>query len=60
LGERHFRRALTEYIDHYDAERNHQALDNRVISGPPVFQMTSRVQRRPRLGGLLGFYQRAA
>ena len=60
IGERHFRRAVTEYVEHYHDERNHQGLDNRLISGPPVIQMTSRVRRRPRLGGLLNFYERAA
>ena len=38
-------------------ERNHQGLDNRLIAGTPVIDMTSR---RPRLGGLLNFYERAA
>jgi transposase InsO family protein len=63
IGERHFRRAVTEYteyIEHYHGERNHQGLDNRLISGPRVINMTSRVRRRPRLGGLLNFYERAA
>jgi putative transposase len=60
IGERHFRRAMAEYGEHYQGERNHQGLDNRLISGPPVIQMTVRVRRRPRLGGLLNFYQRAA
>ena len=60
LGDRHFRRAVAEYVEHYHHERSHQALDNCLISGPPVIQMTSRVRRRPRVGGLLNFYQRAA
>jgi transposase InsO family protein len=60
IGERHFRRSVAEYVEHYHGERNHQGLDNRLISGPPVIQMTSRVRRRPRLGGLLNFYERAA
>ena len=60
IGERHFRRAVTEYVEHYHRERNHQGLDNRLITGPPVIEMTSRVRRRPRLGGLLNFYERAA
>ena len=60
LGDRHFRRAVAEYVEHYHHERNHPALDNFLISGSPVIQMTSRVRRRPRLGGLLNFYQRAA
>jgi hypothetical protein len=31
-------------------ERNHQGLDNQLIAGTPVIDMTSRVQRRPRAG----------
>ena len=60
LGERHFRQAIAEYVKHYHGERNHQGLENRLIAGQPVVTMTSRVRRRPRLGGLLNFYQRAA
>jgi putative transposase len=60
LGERHFRQAIAEYVEHYHRERNHQGLENRLISGQPTIAMTSRVRRRPRLGGLLNFYQRAA
>jgi len=58
--ERHFRRAVAEYVEHYHAERNHQGLENRLISGESAIDMTSRVRRRPRLGGLLNFYERAA
>jgi hypothetical protein len=60
IGERHFRRAVAEYVEHYHGERNHQGLDNRLISGPEVIQMAGRVRCRPRLGGLLSFYERAA
>jgi putative transposase len=60
IRERHFRRAVAEYVEHSHEERNHQGLENRLISGPPVIKMTSRVRRRPRLGGLLNFYERAA
>jgi len=35
-------------------------LDNRLIANPPVVESTSRVRRRPRLGGLLNFYEPAA
>jgi hypothetical protein len=44
----------------YNAEWNHQGLDNRLISGPPIIQATGRVRCRSRLGGLLHLYQRAA
>ena len=60
IGERHFRRAIAEYVEHYHRERNHQGLDNRLIAGTPVIESTSRVRCRPRLGGLLNFYERAA
>jgi transposase InsO family protein len=60
IGERHFRRAVAEYVEYYHGERNHQGLDNRLISGPPVIKITNRVRRHPRLGGLLNFYERAA
>jgi putative transposase len=60
IGEGHFRRAVAEYLEHYHAERNHQGIANRLISGAPVIATTGRVRRRPRLGGLLSFYARAA
>jgi putative transposase len=31
VGERHFRRALAEFVAHYHRERNHQGLDNDLI-----------------------------
>jgi hypothetical protein len=44
----------------YHRERNNQRLDNRLIAGTPATDLASRVRRRPRLGGLLNFYARAA
>jgi putative transposase len=60
MGERHFRRAVAEYVEHYHRERNHQGLDNRLIADTPTSDRTGRVRRRPRLCGLLNFYERAA
>ena len=60
VRERHFRHALTEFVEHYHRERNHQGLNNRLIAGTPTIEITSRVRRCPRLGGLLNFYERAA
>jgi putative transposase len=60
LGESHFRRALTEFIDHYHRERNHQGLDNRLIDRRVTGRRQGAIRRRPRLGGLLNYYSRAA
>ena len=35
IGERHFRRAMAEFVEHYHSERNHQGLDNCLIAGTP-------------------------
>jgi transposase InsO family protein len=59
IGEGHFRRALTEFVTHYHAERNHQGLDNALLEGAPAIG-GGRVHRRSRLGGLLNYYRRAA
>jgi transposase InsO family protein len=60
LGERHFRRAITEFVAHYHLERNHQGLDNRLIMGTPAADAARPVRQRSRLGGLLNYYERAA
>ena len=61
FGERHFRRALAEYVAHYHYERNHQGIENTLIAGAPVANSAGgRIRRRARLGGLLNYYHRAA
>ena len=61
LGERHLRRAVREYTEHYHVERNHQGLDNRLIEEPPgVVDMNFAVVRHERLGGVLNYYERRA
>jgi transposase InsO family protein len=60
IGERHFRRSVAEFVEHYHRERNHQGLDNELIAGAPASEAASHVRRRPRLGGLLNYYERAA
>ncbi len=60
MGERHFRRAFAEYVAHYHGERNHQGLGNALIAGRPTTNTQGRIRRRPRLGGLLNYYKRAA
>jgi hypothetical protein len=60
IGERHFRHAVAEFVEHYHGERNHQGLDNQLIAGMPSTNTVRRVRRRSRLGGLLDYYERAA
>jgi transposase InsO family protein len=60
IGERDFRSAVGEFVEHYHGERNHQGVGNRLIAGTPMTDASGRVYRHPRLGGLLNFYDRAA
>ena len=60
FGEGHLRRTITEYVEHYHRERNHQRLANELIEGAPAEDNGGRIRRRPRLGGLLNYYARAA
>jgi transposase InsO family protein len=61
LGEAHLRRAVCEYVAHYNLERNHQGLANALIDGNLEDAVeTGAVARRERLGGLLNFYHRKA
>lgn len=64
LGETHLRRAVSEYVEHYHRERNHQGVGNRLLM---LTEPTKRpanvnapIDRRERLGGLLNFYYRRA
>jgi transposase InsO family protein len=59
LGERHLRRAVREYAEHYHHERNHRGLGNQLIDSDS--DLTSRrgpVACRRRLGGTLNYYRR--
>jgi putative transposase len=60
IGERHFRRAISDYVAHYHRERNHQGIANELIAGAPATSTVGPIRRRPRLGGLLNYYDRAA
>lgn len=60
LGEQHLRRALAEFVAHYDSERNHQGLENELIEPLGHEHVVGPVRRRQRLGGMLNYYYRAA
>ncbi len=36
FGERHLRRTIAEYVEHYHRERNHQGIENELIEGAPA------------------------
>lgn len=61
LGERHLRRVVKAYVEHYHCERNHQGLGNRLIDRRADRPgRKGLVECRQRLGGLLCYYERAA
>ena len=61
LGEQHLRQIVTEYVEHYHLERNHQGLGNELIEAPPANSNGGRTIRcRERLGGTLRYYYRDA
>ncbi len=61
LGENHLRFLVQGYVEHHHDERNHQGLDNQLLSrAPPAASQEVVVQRRERIGGLLNYYHREA
>ena len=61
LGERHLRVAVTEFVEHYHRERNHQGLGNQLLMHAATSANDNApIARRVRLGGLLNFYYRSA
>ena len=63
LGEGHLRLLVSEYVAHYNLERNHQGLGNQLVGAAcaaPANDVGGAVLRRERLGGLLSFYYRGA
>jgi hypothetical protein len=51
--------ALREYAAHYNGERNHQGLGNRLLTPTPTVS-TGRVLKGGRLGRLSDYYHRKA
>ena len=62
FGERGLRRALREYVEHYNEERPHQGIGNRVLTrrSKPRPCGAIEVRSMERLGGLLRHYRRSA
>ena len=61
FSEKQLRAAVSEYVEHYHHERNHQGLANRLIqpAAEPA-RGAGQVICASRLGGLLNHYRRAA
>ena len=45
---------------HYHSERNHQGLDNQLLTPLSNVSKTNTIKSRERLGGMLKYYYRAA
>src|SRR5215831_12443131 len=63
FGENSLRRVVSEFLEHYHQERNHQGKDNLLLF--PVSALQDRnaprgIRRREPLGGLLKYYGRVA
>jgi putative transposase len=66
VNERHLRRILTTYLDHFNTTRPHRILGQlapvqAATQPPPVINLADyQMRRRPILGGLTSEYQIAA
>lgn len=63
FGERSLRRVLTEFLDHFHRERNHQGKGNILLfpeKGTVRGDSGDPVHCKERLGGLLRFYTHVA
>ena len=61
IGPGMLERSLREYVNHYHRERNHQGVGNQLITPMTArHHVAQTIVRRPRLGGILNFYLRAA
>jgi len=63
FGENSLRRVVSNYLEHYHQERNHQGKDNLLLfasPAPPQCVRGEAVGCRERLGGLLKYYHREA
>jgi hypothetical protein len=61
-GEQHLRQILTEYAQHYNDHRPHQAREQRPPLHEPghAIDLSARIKRRQAVQGLISEYRRAA
>jgi hypothetical protein len=61
VGPASLRHAVSEYVEHYHRERNHQDLENRLLKPSPESKShTDTISCHTRLGGVLNYYYRKA
>jgi putative transposase len=48
FGERHLRRTIAEFVEHYHRERNHQGLGNELIDGRRAVGSVGEIRGRQR------------
>jgi len=63
FGEKSLRRVVSDFLEHYHQERNHQGQDNLLlfpVAAPRTLGPQGAVRCRERLGGLFKYYSRAA
>ena len=60
FGEDSLRNAVRHFVEHYHLERNHQGLDNQLITPMETRVQSGPVRKRQRLGGMLHYYYRGA
>jgi putative transposase len=61
IGESFLHRAVNQFMIHYHQERNHQGLDNKIISPEFTdFPSSGEIACRVRLSGMLRYYYRRA
>ena len=59
LGEAYLRSAASAYVVHYNRRRNHQGMENRLLT-PQVLPLEGRIRCQKELGGMLNYYRDAA
>jgi len=57
LGEAHLRWAASTYVDYYNRVRNHQGMDNKLLT-PQFLPADGEIRCEQRLGGMLNYYHR--
>jgi hypothetical protein len=63
FGENSLRRVVSDFLEHYHQERNHQGKDNLLlfpVSSPRTPDPQGAIRCRERLGGLIKYYSRAS